>query len=1143
MKGLVDWWGRNPVAGNLLMIACAIAGLLSFFNMEKEFWPPGRGNSVYIQAAWPGASPEDMESQVTVRIEEAVATLDGVNWVRSRSSEGFAWVNLSVSSSVDIDAMTAEARSLVDAISGLPPGMEPIRVQRQVGRNWSIILGLHGEVDERTLRDTAETLRDRIALLPGASNTIVVGTRSPEVSIEISEASLQAYGLTFDDVARAVRTTSLNASAGAVRTPDGNFTLSARNLADTQLDFETIIVRQTPDGGVVRLSDVARVIDGFQDVNTWSRMNGEPSVLIAVQTADQFNIWETDEAVREFLTEARTELPAGMQITTVYNEAEDFNALLDILLSNAIQGFILIFVLLMLTLHPKVAFWATMGVVVAFTGAFFILPYVDVSLNFLTVFGFLLVLGIMIDDAIIVGEAVYERAERGQTGVDASILATQLVLKPVMASVITTMLAFSPLMLIEGDVRQFTRAISIVVMSTLFFSLVESLLILPAHLAHIHPIDPNGRGFWGRLMRLQLRSASVIVWVASNLHKPLATAAVKLRYLTLAIFIGIFLLAIGLVASGRIKQTFMPEVEGDFMQVSIELPQTTPFSRMEQIAEQLDAARLALEAETTDIAYEDPNTGQMSRGVIRSWNQSIDDTSVQAWVGLTPPQTREMRSSDVTQRLEELMGEVPDADRVSFSLGGGNEGNTIDLAIMGENPEDLRAAVDEVKERLLRFDQVSSVRDSEEAAQEELSFSLLPGAEQLGLTLQDVTRQVRQAYYGEEVQRLPREGDEVRVYVRYPRDDRRTLESLASFRVRTADGAEVPLAAVATWEFRPGVTGIDRRQRMSSIMVTAELTEGEARANIMRTLEDEFFPDLEARYPSVTRRAIGQAESQAEFMNQLQTFGLMALFGMYFLLAVVFRSYSQPALIMSVIPFAFVGAVVGHFTLGISFALFSYFGMIAAMGVVVNDNVVLLNRANQIRGYFMLRRRGAGGALPEGETALEHAGPNGEAFEVISLDEELEIEEDDLRAAIGGNFAKSTPMELRSSHHHMVWEKSDLRERTEALEAAGFQLVRVRAEYGIIGASVSRFRQIFLTSITEFTALLPMLLENAAIVQFLKPMALALAFGVLLCMPVTLLLTPALYMIGVDIKRGVSGVVGFYGRLYGGRRDKLAAAE
>ncbi len=1142
MKGIVDWWGRNPVAGNLLMLACAIAGLLSFLNMEKEFWPPGRGNGVYIQAFWPGASPEDMESQVTVRIEEAVASLDGVNWVRSRSGEGFAWVNLSVSTSADIDALTAEARSLVDAISGLPPGMEPIRVQRQVGRNWSVILGLHGEVGERELRDTAERLRDRIALLPGATNTIVVGTRTPEVSLEVSEESLRSYGLTFDEVARAVRANSLNASAGAVRTPDGNFTLSARNLADTQLDFENIVIRQTESGGTVRVGDVARVIDGFQDVNSYSRMNGEPSVLISIQTADRFNIWDTDKALQEFLPEARASLPAGMQLTTIYNESEDFNALLDILLSNAAQGFVLIFVLLMLTLHPKVAFWATMGVIVAFTGSFFILPYMDVSLNFLTVFGFLLVLGIMIDDAIIVGEAIYERAERGQVGVDASILATQLVLKPVIASVLTTMLAFSPLMLIEGDVRQFTRAISIVVMSTLFFSLVESLLILPAHLAHIKPIDPNGKGVWGRLMRLQLVSAGAIVWVARNVHGPLAKLAVRFRYATLAAFVVIFVGAIGLVASGRVKQTFMPEVEGDFMQVSIELPQTTPFSRMEQIAAQLDGARIALEQETEALAYEDPNTGHSSRGVVRSWSQSINETQVQAWVGLTPPQTRDLRSSDITRRLEELMGPVPDADRVSFSLNGGNQGATIDLALMGENPDDLRAAVDEVKARLLRFSEVLSVRDSEEAAQEELSFSLLPGAEQLGLTLQDVTRQVRQAYYGEEVQRLPRNGDEVRVYVRYPRDDRRTLESLSSFRVRTADGREVPLASVATWEFRPGVTGIDRRQRMSSIMVTAELTAGEARAQIMRTLETEFFPDIEARYPSVTRRAIGEAESQAEFMAQLGTYGLMALFGMYFLLAVVFRSYAQPALIMSVIPFAFVGAVVGHFALGISFALFSYFGMIAAMGVVVNDNVVLLNRANQFRGYFAMRFGQRGQPVPQGESVHEFTDANGRVVEIISLDEELELHDDELRDAISQGFTGQSPIELRTAHQ-MHWEKSELRERSLALEEAGFQLARVEASHGIIQASISRFRQIFLTSITEFTALLPMLLENAAIVQFLKPMALALAFGVLLCMPVTLLLTPALYMIGVDIKRNVSKLVRFYRNLYGGRRDKLAPAE
>ncbi len=612
---------------------------------------------------------------------------------------------------------------------------------------------------------------------------MVVGVRSPEVSIEIAEDTLREYGLTFDDVSRAVRSNSLNASAGLVQTPDGSFQLSARNLADSAREFESIIVRQTPDGGIVRVSDVANVVDGFQDSNLYSRMNGEPSALVVLQTADQFNIWTTNAAVQEALTEFREQLPQGIEVTTIYNENEDFNALLNILFWNSLQGFALVFLLLMLTLHPKVAFWVTLGVMVAFAGGFFILPYVGVSLNFLSVFAFLLVLGIMVDDAIIVGEAIYERAERGETGVDQAIIGTQLVLKPVVASVLTTMIAFSPLILIDGDVRQFTRAITIVVSSTLIFSLMESLFILPAHLAHIKRTTGEGKGVFARLMRVQQACSSGMLWFAQNIQRPIVALSTKLRYLTGAVFLGVFIVAMSLMTNGYVKQTFMPEVEGDFMQVSIELPQTTPFSRMEQVADQLDTARLALEQETAERAYEDPNTGRRSRGVVRSWSQSISETSINAYVGLTPPETRDdLRSSDVTRRLEELMGPVPDAERISFSLGGGNGGPTIDMAMIGENSEDLRLAVDELKERLSRFADVLSVRDSQEAAIEELSISLLPGAEQLGLTLMDVTRQVRQAYYGDEAQRLPRDGDDVRVYVRYPRDDRRTLESLGSFR-------------------------------------------------------------------------------------------------------------------------------------------------------------------------------------------------------------------------------------------------------------------------------------------------------------------------------------------------------------------------
>ncbi|MEJ0060238.1 MAG: efflux RND transporter permease subunit [Terricaulis sp.] len=1137
LKGLVEWWGRNPVAGNLLMLACAALGIMSFLKMEKEFWPAGRGDGVQIEAIWPGASPQDMETQVVQRIEEATADLDGINWERARSQESYGYVRLVANPGVDVDALTADARSRVEALSGLPVGMEPIRVTREVGRDLVMILSIHGNVDERLLRDTAQTLRDRIANLPGAANTVVWGARSPEVSIELSETSLREYGLTFDEVARAVRAASLDASAGAVRTSEGDYQLRTRNLADTALDFGSIIVRQSPEGGVIRVDDIATVNDGFQDVNVYSRLNGEPAISVAILSADQFNIWDTEKAVQELLTAEREALPRGLTLTTVYNEVEDYNMLLGQLFQNALQGFGLIFLLLLLSLHPKVAVWATIGVITAFAGSFFILPYLNVSLNFMSVFAFLLVLGIMVDDAIIVGEAIYERAEQGHSGADASIYATQLVLKPLVASVLVTMLAFSPWMLLSGDVQQFTRAISIVVMSTLVFSLIESLIILPAHLGHVTKPDPNRPGWSGRFMRVQQACAHSVLWVASHIHGPFLRGAVKLRWLTLACFIVVFMLSLGLMQSHRIKQSFMPEIEGDFLQVSIELPQTTPFSRMTQVAAQLDAARNALEAETSDVAYRDPNTGAMSHGVVRSWSQSIEEHAIRAYVGLTPPETRELRSSEVTNRLKELLGPILDAERVSLELNSNDAGASIQIAVMGESQDDLRIAVDELKARLLQFSAVTSVRDSEEAANEELQFSLLPGAEQLGITIADVTRQARQAYFGEEVQRLPREGDDVRVYVRYPRDDRRSLESLGAFRVRTADGREVPLASVATWRFEPGVTGLDRRQRMRSILVEAEAP-NDQRGPITDELEKNFFGPWEAAHPTITRKAIGEAEGQQKFINELLSLGLMALFAMYFLLAVTFRSYWQPALIMSAIPFAFIGAAVGHWVFGVSFGLFSVLGMVAAIGVVVNDNVVLVDRCNQIRGFFALRRKRVGLTLPEGVEPLEFE--NGaETFEIVKISEDWEPHNEFIAISARSDFAEGPIERLK-----LKQVKGEFFERSQELEAHGFQIMRVKAFPAITGASVSRFRQIFLTSVTEFVGTSPMLLENAAIVQFLKPMIVSLAFGVLLCMPVTLILTPCFYVIGLDVKRAIGGVFGYYGRLYGGpRRDKLAAAE
>jgi multidrug efflux pump subunit AcrB len=1050
MKGIVAWWGRNPVAGNLMMVAGLVCGFLSYLIMEKEFWPAGRGDAVVINAVWPGASPEDMESQVIVRIEEATSDLDGIDWVRSRSGEGFGWVRLFTVPGTDVNNLTAEVKTRVDAISTFPQGLEPPQVAREVQRNWSIIMSVHGDAPEKVLRDTAMRLRDRIALVPGGANTIIVGARRPEVSIEVSEEALRRYGLTFDDLSRAVQGTSLNVSSGRVRTGDGDYQLRARNLADSSFDFGDIIVRETAEGGVVRVRDLATVIDGFEDRNVYNRLDDDPSILVTVLTADKFNIWRTSKEVHEVIEEMRAELPEGVGIRLFYDEAEDFRTLTGILFSNAAQGFFLIFVLLLFSLHPKVAFWATAGVMTAFAGAFFILPYADVSLNFMSVFGFLLVLGIMVDDAIIVGEAIYEQAERnGKGGVENSILATQLVLKPLIASVLVTMMAFSPWMLISGDARQFTRAISIVVMSTLVFSLIESLLILPAHLAHVE-VPRASRSLIGRLMGAQQACAHSVIWVANRIHKPLLRAAIARRYLTLAVFVSVFMLSIGLMASGRIKQTFMPEVEGDFMIASIELPQSTPFERMKEVAEQLNAARRQLESETADLAIHDPNTGQKSHGVIRSWATAVEENIVRAYVAMTPPESRTLGSKKIAERTKELLGDVPDAEKISFELSGNNQGAAIQIALIGENQDDLRAAVDDLKAQLLTYAAVRSVRDSEEAANEELRLELKPGTERLGINLGTVSRQVRQAYFGEEAQRLPREGDDVRVYVRYPEDARRTLASLQEFRIRTEDGREIPLGEVAEMTFEEGVTGLDRRQRQRSILVEAEADRSE-RPDIIRDLDQGYFPQFDARYPTVSREEIGEAEAQAEFFAEILRLLTLAFFGMYALLAIVFRSYVQPLLIMSAIPFAMVGAVLGHLMFGTAFGLFSYLGAIAAMGVVVNDNVVLIDKMNQFRAH--------------GEEALATA----------------------------------------------------------------------------LDAGVSRFRQIFLTSVTEFIGLSPMIFENAAIAQFLKPMALSLAYGVLFCMPVTLILTPCLYVIGKDVKSGT--VRGWRAWRAGWRSARAAPAE
>lgn len=935
----IDWWARNPVAANLLMIGVIIAGILSYLQMSREVWPTFPVKWMEVSVSWPGASPKEVEEQVILRVEESLADLDNIERIISKAFENGGQVILQANQKVNMDRFINDVKSRVDSISSLPRDMEPPRVRQFYSRNELMRIAVHGNVSERDLKRTAERVRDEVALLPGASITETFGSRREEVSVELSESALRQYGLTFDEVARAIRNTSFNSASGTVRTDNGSILISTRSLADTKDDFENIIVRQTTDGAIIRVGDVANVIDGFEDEEILATLNGEPAILVQVRTTENMDVVKTSQAVRAYIEEASKRMPPGMSLTLWADESKVYSDTMGIISSSAGYGLVLVFLVLLLTMRPKVAIWVTLGIGTAFAGAFVFLPANGVSLNFLSLFAFLLVLGVVVDDAIVVGENIHKETHTHGGGIDSAIAATQMVAKPVIYAVLTTMVAFVPWLFLSGEAVQVTRQLSIIIIAALSFSLIESLLILPTHLRKMYP-----RKHMGRFGKTQKVIADSILNFAQNVYRPLVTRAVKARYVTAALFLAFLTISFGLTTSGWIKFAFDPDVEAEQISIDVTLPAGTPYSRALEILAQLQKAEMELVEEVEAKAAAEGGSGKL----IENWYTRSRAESVLAIVKLTPSEDRDMTAKEAAERLRDLMGDIPDAKNIEVRHSLNNNGPGLEFSVNHPDLDVLRAAADDLKAQLNSYGAVYDVRDSFTGSSEELRLKLRPGAEKLGVTLADISRQVRQAYYGEEVQRLPRDGTDVKVMVRYPEESRRSLDSLANFRVRTSDNREVPLLSVAEIEFAPGVKVIDRRQRQRSTVVSAELKD-EVRGDIMKDLNENFFPEWEQRYPGVSRGAIGQAEGEQEFFAEIGSLYIIAFIVMYALIAVAFHSYALPLLIMSAIPFGFMGAVYGHAMFGMTMTIWSYFGIGAAVGVVINDNLVLIDYVNRLK--------------------------------------------------------------------------------------------------------------------------------------------------------------------------------------------------
>lgn len=940
MERIIRWWASNPVAANLLMLICLIGGLVSFLTMERELEPYVEFPGAWTQVSWPGASPQDVEEQIVVRMEEALSTIDGVNRMWAFAGEGGGSVTVVGKNGVDETRLLADVKRAIDGINNFPPAAEEPQVNIFRNQNEMIRLAVSGDesVSERELKRFAEKTRREVALLGYVPSVDLFGVRNEEVSIEVSEDALREYGLTIGDVASAVRATSVNSSSGRVRTDVGSVQLRTRNQADTQEDFENIIVRQEPDGAIIRVRDVATVIDGFEEVDLLATINGERTILVQIMSGPNMDILKMSENVNAYIEKASADLPEGIQMTVWNDAADDYAGRINSIASNFFFGLLLVCLTLMLFLRPKIALWVSVGIATAFLGGLALLPLFDVSMNMISTFAFLLVIGVIVDDAIIVGEAVHFKTEEGETDLDASVNGTMMVVKPVIFAVLTTMIFFAPWMYLSGGTSEFTRAISLVVILALLFSLIESLLILPAHLAHLKPVDPKNP-----ITRFQTKIADSLTWVAEKIYRPMITGALRRRYLTASIFIGIMILCVGLVSNGLVKSVFFPQGESDQIDITVELPEGTPYSRtLEVLAQIQDAEKQLVE----EIAASDGK-------LIENWYTRSRDNNVLALVKLVPPETRALEVSEAADRLRELIGDVPDAETISVSYGDGNNGPAIQYVLNAQSFDDLNEASEALMTQLRSYDGVFNVVNDMQSATEEVQFDLKPGAEALGITTADVSRQIRQGFFGEEVQRLPRDGEDVRVYVRYPRSDRESLDFLNSIRIRTADGRELPLEAVAELRFEPGTNRILRRERQRAVIISAEVEE-ERIAEIRKALDEDFFATFDRDFPEVTRGNIGRAQGEAEMQQELLIFFLIAIGVAYFLVAVSFQSYSEPILILlAAIPFCYCGMIIGHLTMGFTMSLLSLLGMFAAAGVAVNDNLVLLDYVHKLRDKGM----------------------------------------------------------------------------------------------------------------------------------------------------------------------------------------------
>ena len=1029
MRKIISYFIKYHVAVNIMIIAFVIFGVVGMLRMQSSFFPLIESEIININITYPGAAPEEIEEGIVLKIEDNLKGLVGVDRVTSVSRENGGSITVEIDSDEDIDVMLSEVKNAVDRVPNFPTGIEPLVVAKQENIRETFDFFISGEgVDLATLKQIARQIEYDLRNMDGLSQIELSGFPDEEIEIAVNENELLAYNLTFTEVARAVSEANILTTGGSIKTQQEDFLIRADNRSYYGKELNNLVVKSQPDGTVVTLEDVATIRDRFSETPNASYINGRVAVSVNISTTNNEDLISAAEKVRNYVEEFNQKNDT-LQIIVEDDRSITLNQRTQLLIENGAVGILLVLLFLSFFLNTRLAFWVAFGLPISFLGMFIFAGAMGVTINVLSLFGMIIVIGILVDDGIVISENIFQHYERGKKPVQAAIDGTMEVLPPILSAIITTVLAFSTFLFLDSRIGEFFGEVSTVVILTLAVSLIEALIILPAHIAHSKALvreseeeKKKKKGlakFFLKLRKFNEYGDRFMGYLRDKLYEPTIRATVQNRFLSISILVTLFILTIGSVMGGVVGVTLFPSIASDRVSIDLLMPEGTNPQKTDSIISMVEDAAWRV---NEDFTERQTDNKQVVQNIVRRVGPGNNKASLR--VNLLPGEERDFGSPEITNAIREEVGEVYGVERLTFGSGGNFGGKPVSVSLLGNNLNELEQAKVELKAAMEENPVLKDVTDTDPDGMKEITIDLNENAYALGLNLREVMSQVRAGFFGLQAQRFQRGQDEIRVWVRYDRGNRESINDLDDMRIVTPDGNRVPFGEIATYNIRRGTESISHLEGLREIRVEADMEDPDASAtDAITNIDENILPSILAKYPSVSVSYEGQNREAEKLTNSANKVFPVILFLIYAVIAFTFRSYSQPFLLMLMIPFSIIGVAWGHFIHGFPVNILSLLGIIALIGIMVNDGLVLIGKFNTY--------------LREG----------------------------------------------------------------------------MKFDNALIEAGKSRFRAIFLTSLTTIAGIAPLLLEKSRQAQFLKPMAISIAYGILVATFLTLLVLPLLLSI------------------------------